>query len=313
MEYDCVEIERRLAIGFNDYLSLAQRERFVRSGTPLEEISRNDERFRPYTRETRDVIHWLSRSRDNHVIWYGDQAFPSFTPVRRHLPYMLFCEGTVPEPGLCMAAVGTRHASYAGLQQSFRFGLEAARNSIYVISGFAEGIDQSAMHGCLAGGGHCIGVLACGHDVEYPNLTLNMRRRMIESGGCVLSRFAPSDIAYKSNFISRNIVIAAYGDFVVAVQAPGRSGTLNTCDYATQMGKDIFVGSEGIGDRYVQVGTTSLFQDGAKIITSLRDIPFLDIRYRVEECDAGISGRTLGNEDFRRYGDRMYVVREMIC
>lgn len=312
MDYDCVEIERRLAIGFNDYLSLAQRDRFVRMGKTLGEIAKEDPRFRLYTRETRDVIHWLSRSRENHVLWHGDPGFPAFSPVRRHLPYMLFCQGEVPTDKMCMGAVGTRHATYSGLQQAFRFGLEAARNSVSVASGFAEGIDQSVMNGCLAGGGPCIGVLACGHDVEYPNMTQHMRSLIIDSGGCVLSRFAPSEIAYKSNFLSRNIIIAAYGDFVVAVQAPGRSGTLNTCDYATQMGKDLFVGSEGIGDRFVQVGTTALFQDGAKIITSLSDIPFMKLRFSVVECDDRMSGNELGSGDLRRFGDRMYMVREMI-
>ncbi len=313
MEFDCVEIERRLAIGFNDYLSLAQRDRLVLEGRTLGEISSADPRFSPYTRETRDVIHWLSRSRENHVIWYGESGFPSFKPVRRHLPFMLLCQGQVPEGGPCMAAVGTRHATYGGLQQAFRLGLEASRNKVTVASGFAEGIDQSVMDGCLAGGGPCIGVLACGHDIEYPGLTSRLRKLIIDKGGCVLSRFAPSEIAYKSNFISRNIVIAAYGDFVVAVQAPERSGTLNTCDYASQMGKDIYVGSEGVGDRFVQVGTTNLFKDGARMLTSLCDVPCLDLRFRVVECDESVGPKVQPDGELRRFGDRMYVVREMIC
>ena len=34
MDFDCIEIERRLAIGLNDYLSIAPRHRLVRSGMP---------------------------------------------------------------------------------------------------------------------------------------------------------------------------------------------------------------------------------------------------------------------------------------
>ncbi len=313
MEYDCVEIERRLAIGFNDYLSLRQRDRLVREGVPLSEIQRSDPRFRFYTRETRDVIHWLSRSRANGIIWYGEEGFPSFNPIRRHLPYMLLCQGALPRRMPCMAEVGTRHPTYGGMQQAFRLGLEASRNSVCVISGFAEGIDQSAMNGSLSGGGPCIGVLACGHDVEYPSLTAQLRRRILDSGGCVLSRFAPNEMAYKSNFISRNIVIAAYGDFVVAVQAPEKSGTLNTCDYAVQLGKEVFVGSEGVGDRFVQVGTSALFRDGAGMVSSLSDIPTLELRFTVVELEDGIDLRADENNDLRRFGDRMYMVRDMIC
>ncbi|MBO4392864.1 MAG: DNA-processing protein DprA [Spirochaetales bacterium] len=308
MEYDCIEIERRLAIGFNDYLSLAQRSRYVASGMDLEQIAKTDERFRLYRRETRDVIHWLSQSRDNSIIWHGDEEFPSFNPLRSHLPFMLLCTGERPQAGIkCAAIVGTRHATYAGIQEAFRFGMEATQNRIRVISGFAEGIDQGGMNGAIAGGGPCIGVLACGHNIEYPALTMGIRKRILDSGGCILSRFPPDHVSYKSNFISRNMVIAAYCSFVIAVQAPGRSGTLSTCDFATHMGKDVYVGSQGIGDRFVQAGTSNLFRDGAKVITSLTDgsVADVEIRFHVTEAEEDES-------DVFRYGDRCYVVQSLI-
>lgn len=314
MDFDCIEIERRLAIGLNDYLSIAQRHRLVRSGMPLEKIAKEDERFRLYRRETRDAIHWLSRSRDNSIIWYGEEDFPEFRPLKAHLPYMIMCTGRRPDPkSSCAAIIGTRHATYAGIQEAFRLGMEAVQNSIQVVSGFAEGIDQGGMSGAIAGGGPCIGILACGHNVEYPGLTAVMRRRILDSGGCVLSRFMPNQTPYKSNFISRNMVIAAYCSFAIAVQAPGRSGTLSTCEFVTQMGKDVYVGSQGIGDRYVQAGTSALFRDGAKVISTLSDCPLsgIDFRFHVLEC-----GEDNTQDDVfgftQRFGDRTYVVKELI-
>ena len=313
MDYDCIETERRLAIALNDYLSLAQRQHLIASGKSLEIILKQDPKFRLYMRETRDIIHWLSRSTENSIIWYKDGAFPLFSPLEAHLPYMLLCEGQRPEKEhRCAAIIGTRHATYAGIQEAFRFGMEATENSVSVISGFAEGIDQSGMNGAIAGGGPCIGVLACGHDVEYPGLTMGMRKRIIDCGGCVLSRFVPRQTPYKSNFISRNMVIAAYSSFVIAVQAPGHSGTLSTCDFAIQMGKEVYVGSQGIGDRFVQAGTSAMFRDGAKVVSSLTDgqIPGIDFRFHVLEYDKRISG---GNaDDSYRFGDRTYVVQKLI-
>ncbi|MFC2821647.1 MAG: DNA-processing protein DprA [Sphaerochaeta sp.] len=316
---DCLELERRLAIGFNDYLSLEKRRQLIYEEKSLKELLREDERFRSYTRETRDVLHWLSRSRENSVIWYGDRDFPSFRPLRNRLPYMLFCQGTRPDPSLsCSVIVGTRHATYRALHQAFRFGLEAVENSMLVASGMAEGVDQSGMTGAIEGGGPCMGVLACGHDVEYPSLTLTLRRRIIDGGGCILSRFAPSEAAYKSNFLSRNMVLAAYGSFTVAVQAPGKSGTLNTCGYSLQMGKDVYVGSEGVGDRFVQAGTTGLFNDGAKVLKSLADVdyPYLKMRFFVSEMPSGLGldfEKNYANSgSTTRFGDKMYMVRELI-
>ena len=307
MNIDCIEIERRLAIGFNEHLSLAARHRLVCGGQNLEDISHVDERFNPYIRETRDVLHWLSRSPDNSIIWYGDKEYPSFNPLRAHLPYMLFCTGTKPDMSLpCAAVVGTRHATYAALQQAFRMGMEATENGLSVISGFAEGIDQAGMTGALKGHGPCIGVLACGHDVEYPCLTMEMRRRIVDSGGCVISRFAPQTPSYKSNFLSRNIIIAAYGSFVVAVQAPGKSGTLSTCEFAMQMGKDVYVGSQGVGDRFVQAGTTALFSDGVKVIGSITEVEGLQHASMVVEAAGCVSASNV------RFGDCEYMVKKAV-
>ncbi len=314
MEFDCIEIERRLAIGLNDYLSIAQRHRLVLSGRDLLSIAKEDDRFRLFQRETRDAIHWLSSSLDNSVIWYGDKAFPRFNPLRGHLPYFLLCSGNRPEfGGRCAAIIGTRHATYAGIQEAFRLGMEATSNSVSVISGFAEGIDQSGMNGAISGGGPCMGVLACGHNIEYPALTSVMRKRILDSGGCILSRFTPDQVPYKSNFISRNMVIAAYCSFAVAVQAPGHSGTLSTCDFAIQMGKDIYVGSQGVGDRFVQAGTTNLFNEGAKVISSLKDGPLsdMDLRFQVIEAQEE-DGAVIYPFDSHRYGDRTYIVRDQI-
>lgn len=307
MDFDCIEIERRLTIGFNEHLSLTARHRLVLDGIGIAQIMKEDPRFKPYTRETRDVLHWLSRSRENSIIWYGDKDFPDFRPLRAHLPYMLFCRGEHPNTNAeCVAIVGTRHATYQALQQAFRFGYESTLNGINMISGFAEGIDQSAMRGALEGRAQCIGVLACGHDVEYPNMTAHFRDRIVDQGGCIISRFAPKEVSYKSNFLSRNMVIAAYCDFAIAVQSPKSSGTLNTCDYVLQMGKELYVGSEGVGDRFVQVGTTGLFNDGAKELVSLGECDRLGDNVTMKVVDVKDFAEI--SSSMTRFGDRIYMV-----
>ena len=313
MEFDRIELERRLVIGFNEYLSPECRHNLVLSGQTLREISETDDRFRLYRDEVRYVIHWLMKSGDHSIIWYGDADYPSFRPIRNHLPYMILCEGTRPMlMQTCAGIVGTRHATYGGIQQAFRFGLEATRMGMSVISGFAEGIDQSAMRGALEGEGPCMGVLACGHNVEYPCLTSEIRKRMVAGGGCVLSRFAPFSPAYKNNFLARNLIIAAYSSFVVAVQAPYKSGTLNTCDYAEQMNKEVFVGSEGVGDRFVQAGTMDLFNQGAAVLTSLacREISGVDPDFRIVECEDRFPGAS--SAAIKRFGDRCYRIQKEV-
>ena len=306
MENDFVELERRLVIGLNEQLSLGSRKDLILKGINLSEISKEIPNFRMYSRETRDILHWLSCGRKNSIIWYGDSDFPKFAPLKSRLPYFLLCQGQKPNiRNEYVGIVGTRHATYQGLQQAYRLGLESSENGISIISGFAEGIDQAGMRGCLDGYSPCIGVLACGHNIEYPSLTSNLRERIIDQGGTILSRFAPYQEAYKSNFIARNMIIAAYSNFIVAVQAPRNSGTLNTCEYANQLGKNVFVANEGIGDRYAQFGTSQLFREGAKVIFSMTECYDLALSKCVGEVSVPI-----GTSGYKRFGDRMYMVRD---
>lgn len=309
MDYDCIELERRLVIGFNDHLSLAQRRRYIVEGAKVEDLMKADPKFKPYIRESRDVIHWLSCSREHSIIWYGDFCFPDFKPLRAHLPYMLFCRGEKPKTeNLIASIVGTRHPSYQAMHQAFRLGYESSLNAIGVISGFAEGIDQSAMKGAMAGPGQCIGVLACGQNVEYPSMTNALKNRIVDCGGCVLSRFAPNEPSYKSNFISRNMIISAYSCFTIAVQAPKSSGTLNTCDYTTQMGKELYVATSGVGESFSQRGTTALFVSGAQVIEAVSDIGFTIGDKLIRVVDVGDIGDFEADEDGKaRFGDRLYM------
>ena len=187
-----------------------------------------------------------------------------------------------------------------------------------VSSGFAEGIDQASMRGCIAAKGACIGVLACGHDVEYPSLTSRLRESIVDCGGCIVSRFAPDTPSYKSNFVSRNMVIAAYSNALVVVQAPEKSGTLITSDYALSMGKDVFVSSAGVGAKDSKpdsrrAGSQALVNDGALVISSMVQwdgFSHGNLVRRLEGTAASLSlnAKSFENGEAFRFGDQVYIV-----
>lgn len=314
------EFARRISIGFNDWLSLEERRTLIARDVPLQELSRTMKGFRSYEKEARGIIKWLDDSL-NSLIVYDEDSFPSFEGLERHLPYFLLCRGPIPRLDVpCVGIVGTRMPDYDGLQKAFELGLGAAVGGASVASGFAEGIDQASMRGCIAAKGICIGVLACGHDVEYPSLTSRLRESMVDCGGCILSRFAPDTPSYKSNFVSRNMVIAAYSNALVVVQAPEKSGTLITSDYALSMGKDVLVSSAGVGANILKpdsrrAGSHALANDGAPVISSMAQWGGFASGSHVRHLESSASsmsleGKPFINGDAFRFGDQVYIVEK---
>ncbi len=314
------EFARRISIGFNDWLSLEERRTLIARDVPLQELSRTMKGFRSYEKEARSIIKWLYDSL-NSLIVYDEDSFPYFEGLERHLPYFLLCRGPIPRLDVpCVGIVGTRMPDYDGLQKAFELGLGAAVGGASVASGFAEGIDQASMRGCIAAKGICIGVLACGHDVEYPSLTSRLRESILDCGGCILSRFAPDTPSYKSNFVSRNMVIAAYSNALVVVQAPEKSGTLITSDYALSMGKDVLVSSAGVGANTLKpdsrrAGSHALANDGAPVISSMAQWEGLSPRNLVRRLERTASTMSLKGKAFKegdafRFGDQMYIIEK---
>lgn len=314
-DMSCSELGRRVAIGLNDWMSLATRRSLVSCGRSVKEMERSISGFKPYQRECEAVLEWLGDPM-NSILFHGEDSYPSFEGLERHLPFFLLFRGPVPRRDVpCVGVVGTRRADYDGLHKAFEIGLGAAVCDTCVASGLAEGVDQAAMRGCLAAKGVCIGVIACGHDLEYPALTTRLRESIVDCGGCIVSRFPPGTPAYKGNFVSRNMVIAAYSQRLVVVQAPERSGSLITCDYALSMGKDVLVSSEGLVQKGrsapCRAGSQALVDDGAPVVASFSDMADnLDapVVKRVGSLSSMAHGYAFDDGCMFRFGDQVYCV-----
>lgn len=113
-----------------------------------------------------------------------------------------------------------------------RFALDLAQAGCCILSGLAMGIDPAAHCGALDAGAPTVGVLGGGHDCFFPKRNVALAERMLASGGAVLSPFAPGHEARPFQFLARNGVVAALSDAVVVVEAPQRSGALNTAAWA---------------------------------------------------------------------------------
>ncbi len=296
------DIIRKLSIGFMDSISLENRKQLIEEGISVEEVLKMypDENDRRNIVE--EVLRWSEREGCNFW-WYTDSNYPSFDAPASHLPYMLFVNGKIPQVSAkSISIVGTRNVDNTGFQASYRLGLECGANGICVVSGMADGCDQSAMNGCVDAGFCCYGVLGCGLDVDYPKYTSKLKKKVIESGGALISRFAPSELPFKRNFPNRNMIIAAMGSCTVVVQAPKKSGSLITADFALQLGKDVYVSDAGIGKNWNRLGSMNLANEGAPVIHSIDGIT---------RCRKMAFEVEYASENTYRFGNKLYIFRDI--
>ncbi len=170
----------------------------------------------------------------------------------------------------CVAIVGTRAATPYGRRLARSFAQELGAAGCCILSGLALGIDACAHEGALAAGAPTIGVLGGGHDCFFPRRNLALAERIVESGGAVLSPFAPEHPAQPGQFLERNGIVAALADAVLVIEAPARSGALNTAGWAA--GRVPVLAVPGDVDRPHVAGCLALIRDGAVLARSAADV-----------------------------------------
>ena len=187
-------------------------------------------------------------------------------------PAVLYARGVMPDLDSipAVAVVGTRHATREGEQEARALAAGLAAGGAVVISGGAVGIDAAAHIGALDGGGVTIAVMACPLNVDYPAENAELRRRIVASGGLLLSEFPP-DEEYKCDFHIRNRIMAGLSQGVCLAQTPGRSGARITARLGREYNRDVFALPGTLsGHRYD--GAHKEIQGGATLVIRATDI-----------------------------------------
>ena len=176
----------------------------------------------------------------------------------------------------CLAAtsvsiVGARDATTYGAEIAADVGADVSDVGMTVVSGAAFGIDACAHRGALAMGRPTVAVLAGGADVDYPRPHAALLSRIAEQG-LVISEQAPGQTPMKARFLSRNRIIAALSQGTVVVEAARRSGSLNTLNWADQLGR-VTMGIPGPVTSQASVGVHEAMRTGqAMLVTSGADV-----------------------------------------
>lgn len=208
-----------------------------------------------------------------HVLQMQDDSYPDLLKEISDAPPILFYTGNInilSERGKA-AIIGSRKASVKGLNATETISRELAENDITIISGLAMGIDSAAHKGCISVGGKTAAVMGCGLDIVYPACNAKLKQQILDSGGVLISEYAPGEKPYGYHFPYRNRIISGVSDVIILMEARIKSGSMTTVSHALTQGRDVY-SYPGDPDSILFEGNHQLLREGASFFTKARDI-----------------------------------------
>lgn len=174
----------------------------------------------------------------------------------------------------CVAIVGSRKASYAGLARASCLAIELAQHGVVVVSGLAKGIDCAAHVAATEAGGRTIGVIgtALHNSRTYPIEHKALQARMARDHLVI----SPFEKGPQVNFPLRNMLIAELCQVGVVIEAQDNSGSLHVPNRMLRDGRPVFFSAEVLTDtsllwprRLMAKGAVPL-QDPGQVLKALK-------------------------------------------
>ena len=169
-----------------------------------------------------------------------DPEWPDWLKNLSDPPAIIYVIGSTPDRS-CIAVVGTRHPTEFGLRVVDKVVEEVASRGWGVVSGLALGIDTESHNRALQYGAKTWAILGGGVDVPTPESNRDLAKRIVESGGGLISEQVPGSLPSAHTLVSRNRLQVASSEIVLAAQSGIPSGTLHTVRFALEQGKRLVV------------------------------------------------------------------------
>ena len=207
-----------------------------------------------------------------HLVTIEDESYPRTLRDVYDPPLLFYVWGELHERDRhAVGVVGSRRATHYGTQSARKLSFQLAHAGLTVLSGLALGIDTAAHEGALAAKGRTVAVIGSGLGHLYPPENKALAEKIAAGNGAVVTEFPVDYPPDKQSFPLRNRIVAAWGQGLLVVEAPARSGALITVNQAGDYGRPIYA-VPGQIDRPTSQGCNRLIQNGARLVMSADDI-----------------------------------------
>ncbi len=203
------------------------------------------------------------------LLFAGEQEYPPLLSQTDPPPPLIFAIGALhltDKP--CLAIVGSRSASAAGLRMATEISQDLGEAGFTIASGLARGIDAAAHKAALSTG--TIAVIAGGVDIVYPEENRDLYEQIKEQG-LLISEMPPGTRPQGRHFPRRNRIIAGLSRGVIVIEAALRSGSLITARFALEENREVMAVPGSPLDPRAR-GGNRLIKQGAALVESAEDI-----------------------------------------
>ena len=189
-------------------------------------------------------------------------------------PKKLYLWGKLPEDNIiCLAVVGSRKATtyWKDVLKKLISGLRGY--PVAIVSGLAVGIDALSHEAALDAGLFVVAFPGSGISnaaLSY-NPNIKLMKKIIDSGGCLISEFEPDTKAAYYTFPMRNRLVAGISKASLIIEAQEKSGTLITARMTLDYNREVLAVPGPINSDFSK-GTNRLIRQGATPITCSEDI-----------------------------------------
>ncbi len=224
-----------------------------------------------------------------------DDTYPVLLRHCFATPPVLYWLGRPPHAQSYLAIIGSRAGTHYAHTFIEHIMPELVAADVAIVSGGAVGVDTMAHAAACAHSVPTIAVLGSGLLRPYPMVNLELFKKIVDSGGALVSPFSMQTVPIKGNFPARNRIIAGLSSGVLVVQAACKSGTHTTVQFALDYGRTVMAVPGAYHDE-LSVGCNALISQGAHVVVSAADI-FQALGLVCTRCEKKI--HNLGNSSVK--------------
>lgn len=191
----------------------------------------------------------IASEKGHFIISFFDDAYPLNLKNASYAAPILFCSGKV----TCLkndnlTVIGTREPTEHGVVIAKRVTEWFVKKGWTIVSGLATGIDSIAHSTCIDNGGKTIAVLAHGLEKVYPAKNKELSKRIVDSGGLLISEYPYNSFVGKSNFVARDAIQAALSSGVVLIQTGISGGSLHASRASLLLDRPLIIAGQSKTD-----------------------------------------------------------------
>ena len=175
------------------------------------------------------------------IVTFWDDDYPELLKQISNPPILLYVWGNLhPQNSVIIAVVGTRRCTEYGRLACEHFTKGFVDAGVIIASGLATGIDTYSHFAAMNNGGITYAIVASGLDKISPSSSLENAKKIIQSGGAIISTYPPGISAIPPFFLQRNRIISGLSKAVLVVESAFKGGSLNTAHNAFSQNREVY-------------------------------------------------------------------------